>query len=56
MHGLSPVDIYKRSEDGAHKQITFRLSIASYERTLTDNEVNKLLDEVAEAAKEQFGA
>lgn len=49
---LSPIDIYQRSDDEAHKQITLRLSIASYERTLTDEEIAKLLDEVATAAKD----
>ncbi len=53
---LTPLDIYQRQEDQAHKQIAFRLSITSYERTLTDEEVNSLLDQVAAAAKEQFGA
>lgn len=53
---LTPVDIYQREDDQDHKQITLRLSIASYERTLTDQEVNKLLDQVAQTAKESFGA
>ena len=55
-HMLGPVDIYQRPDDTAHKQITLRLSIASYERTLTDSEVNTLLDRVADAAHEQLGA
>ncbi len=53
---LDPVDIYQREDDKAHRQITLRLSIASYERTLTDDEVNKLLDQVAAAAKQKLGA
>ena len=53
---LNPIDIYQREDDTAHKQITFRLSIASYERTLTDAEVARLLDEVAATAQEKFGA
>ncbi|HVV26205.1 MAG TPA: phenylalanine--tRNA ligase subunit beta [Candidatus Saccharimonadales bacterium] len=53
---LEPRDIFQRQDDKAHKQVTFRLEIASYERTLTDPEVNKLLDEVAKAAAEKFGA
>jgi phenylalanyl-tRNA synthetase beta subunit len=48
---LVPVDIYQRPDDTDHKQITLRLSLASYERTLTDTEVNDHLDKVAEAAK-----
>jgi phenylalanyl-tRNA synthetase beta chain len=55
-HSLSPVDIYQRDDDKSHKQITFRLELASYERTLTDQEVNSLLDRVAEAAQQKFGA
>ncbi len=55
-HTLTPVDIYQREDDSAHKQITLRLSLASYERTLTDQEVNKLLEQVAESAKQQFNA
>jgi len=55
-HSLGPIDIYQREDDPGHKQITLRLSIASYERTLTDQEVNNLLDQVAQAAKEKFNA
>jgi phenylalanyl-tRNA synthetase beta chain len=53
---LVPVDIYQRPDDTDHKQITLRLSLASYDRTLTDTEVNDLLDKVAEAAKTDLQA
>lgn len=53
---LQALDIYQREDDPAHKQITFRLSIASYEKTLTDTEVSKLLDAAAGAAREKLGA
>lgn len=53
---IQPLDIYQREDDSSYKQITFRLTIASYERTLTDKEVQSLLDRVAAAAHEQFGA
>jgi len=53
---LTPVDIYQRQDNTEHKQITFRLSIANYDRTMTDSEVNTLLDKVAETAKAKFGA
>jgi len=53
---LSPVDIYQRPDDTAHKQITLRLTISSFERTLKAEEVNTLLDTVAGKAKERFGA
>jgi phenylalanyl-tRNA synthetase beta chain len=53
---LVPVDIYQREDDLEHKQITFRLSIASYDRTLTDSEVNSLLDSTAAAANTKLQA
>ncbi len=49
---LEPLDIYQREDDSEHKQVTFRLTIASYERTLTDAEVGKLLDMVAAEVSE----
>jgi phenylalanyl-tRNA synthetase beta subunit len=54
--GISPVDIYQRPDDKEHKQITFRLNLASRERTLTDNEVNALVQRVSLAVTEKFGA
>jgi phenylalanyl-tRNA synthetase beta chain len=53
---LSPLDIYKRDDDNNHKQITLRLDIASYEKTLTDQEINQLLKTVTIAATKEFGA
>lgn len=53
---VSPVDIYQREDDEAHKQITLRIELASNERTLTDAEVSKLLDQVAEKTEEQLKA
>lgn len=53
---LSPVDIYQRTDDTAYKQITLRISIASYERTLTDAEVARILDDIAASAKEALQA
>lgn len=55
-HTLSPLDIYQREDDREHKQVTLRLSIASYERTLTDDEVAKLLAGVADAAASELHA
>jgi phenylalanyl-tRNA synthetase beta chain len=56
LHTLKPIDIYQSDQDADHKNVTLRLSIASYERTLTAEEVNALLDRVADAAKETLGA
>jgi phenylalanyl-tRNA synthetase beta chain len=53
---LSPVDIYQREHDAQRRQVTLRLTIASYDRTLTDAEITKLLDIVATAAHTDFGA
>lgn len=48
---LIPLDIFQKEGDKEHKNVTFRLSIASFERTLTDLEVNLLLEKIAESAK-----
>ncbi len=53
---LNPVDIYQRPDDAEHKQVTLRLRVASFERTLKAEEVNGMLDAVADKAKERFGA
>ncbi|MGF7228785.1 MAG: phenylalanine--tRNA ligase subunit beta [Candidatus Saccharibacteria bacterium] len=53
---LRPIDIYQREDDPEHKQITFRLSIASFDKTMTDTEVSAMLDHVAGAAAETLGA
>jgi phenylalanyl-tRNA synthetase beta chain len=53
---LTPIDIYQRDDDQEHKQVTLRLAIASYDRTLTDVEVNTLLEQVAATMKDQFRA
>ncbi|MDB5166703.1 MAG: Phenylalanine-tRNA ligase beta subunit [Candidatus Saccharibacteria bacterium] len=53
---VEPLDIYQREDDPKHRQITFRISLASYDRTLTDAEVNRLLEELSVAAKDAFNA
>ncbi|HUC89432.1 MAG TPA: phenylalanine--tRNA ligase subunit beta [Patescibacteria group bacterium] len=55
-HKLSPLDIYQREGSQEYKQITLRLQIASFERTLTAVEVNNLLESVAAAAQQQLKA
>ena len=56
VHTLTPLDIYAAETDAGHKQVTFRVAIASYEQTLTDEEVNRYLDQVAHIAQEKVGA
>jgi phenylalanyl-tRNA synthetase beta subunit len=55
-YSLSPLGIYQSDADKEHKNITFRLEVASYQKTLTDKEVNGLLDMVVAAAHEKLGA
>lgn len=52
---LSTLGIYQ-PEQGQTKTITLRLKVASYERTLTDEEVGKYLDMIATATGEKTGA
>lgn len=53
---LVPLDIYQHGKKRTEKHISFRLTIASHQRTLTAGVVNQLLDELAAAAKNTFGA
>lgn len=53
---ILPIDIYQRSDDTGHKQVTFRLVVASYDKTLRDSEVAALLDVVARAAANSLQA
>lgn len=52
---LAPLSIYQKSASDKTKQIAFRLTIASYEKTLLASEVNKLLDDLA-GASQKFAA
>ncbi len=53
---LMPLSIYQSADTTAYKTITLRLVIASYDKTLTDQDVTQVLDTVAAAAKEKFDA
>jgi phenylalanyl-tRNA synthetase beta chain len=53
---LTPINIYKKNAESEEKRMSFRLKIASHEKTLITTEVNTLLDAVAAAAQERFGA
>ena len=53
---LSSLDIYKAKDSDNYKNVTLHFTIASYERTLTDAEVNKILDTIAAAAHAEFKA
>lgn len=45
-----PVDIYQKS-GSRHKNVTFRISVTAFNRTLTDKEVAAMLDRVAAVTK-----
>ncbi len=53
---LSPVDIFQRTDDQGHKQITLRLSVAHFQKTMRDSEVNTVLDAIAAAAHDALQA
>lgn len=53
---LKVVDRYQSPDSHGLVNITYRLELTSYEKTLRDTEVTKLLDDVALLAKEKFGA
>ncbi len=55
-HRMTPLDIYQRPDDTEHKQYAFRLNIASFAKTMTDPEVNTILDRLAAKAGQAFGA
>jgi phenylalanyl-tRNA synthetase beta chain len=54
--GLRPLSIYRSDEDRDHTQLSYRLSIASNDKTLTDAEVASLLEKVAKAAVDKLHA
>lgn len=53
---LTALDIYQSQDDASSKNVSFRLTIASLERTLKSSEVNDLLDAIAKTAEKEFGA
>lgn len=53
---LEPLDIYQRQDNANQRHISFRLTLASYERTLTDVEVTALMERLVEAAHVSLGA
>jgi len=53
---LGPIDIFQKDKDPDHKQVSLRLWISAFDRTLTADIVNDLLDKASEKAKKKFGA
>ncbi|MGB3945857.1 MAG: phenylalanine--tRNA ligase subunit beta [Candidatus Saccharimonadales bacterium] len=52
---ISPISIYQPPSE-QKKTVTFRFVVTSYEKTLTDNEVSKMLEKYAERAKLECSA
>jgi phenylalanyl-tRNA synthetase beta chain len=53
---LAPLNIYQAKEDMEHKTITLRLRIANHEKTLTDKDVNVIMDQIAAAEHASYNA
>jgi phenylalanyl-tRNA synthetase beta chain len=53
---LQPLDIFQKENDKSHKHTTWRIILWHPERTLTTEETNRLLSQVAEAAAKQIKA
>jgi phenylalanyl-tRNA synthetase beta chain len=51
-----PIDIFQRPNDKLHKQTTWRIKLWHPERTLKTEEINQLLDKMAEKASKELGA
>ncbi len=50
LSNLQPTSIYQSPDDLDHKNITFRYSVASHDKTMTDTEVSAMLDAATTAA------
>lgn len=55
-YSLTPISIYQPDLTSDFKNYTFHFKITDYKRTLKDEEVNHLLDLLAQAASQQFKA
>lgn len=53
---VSSVGVYQAQDDPAHKTITLHVECSSYEKTLSDSELNVVLDYAADRASEALGA
>ncbi|HVX58532.1 MAG TPA: phenylalanine--tRNA ligase subunit beta [Candidatus Saccharimonadales bacterium] len=56
LYEMETLDIFQREDDKKHQQITWHVSLSHPERTLTTEEVNKLLDELAKTAHDKLDA
>ena len=55
-YAISTIDIFQKPNDKRHKQTTWRINLWHPDRTLTTEEVNKLLGIIADSAKKKLKA
>lgn len=53
---IGALDIFQKEDDPSHKQVTFRLLISAYDRTLTSELINKLIDTISNNMLEKLSA
>ena len=53
---VNPTSIYQAKLTDNTKNITYRIKISNFERTLTDKEINKLLDKVSSNLDQKLDA
>lgn len=53
---VRPLSIFQKEDEMEHKQLSFRITLSSYVKTMTSEEANRVLQEVAQAAADKFGA
>ncbi|BAF69774.1 phenylalanine--tRNA ligase subunit beta [Nitratiruptor sp. SB155-2] len=51
-----PVDIYEDESLGDKKSVTIRFAIQSFEKTLTEEEISKILEKILKILQEEIGA
>lgn len=56
LFNIQPLSVYQADDDNAKKTITTRIRFTSHDKTLSDKEAGKFMDEIAEAAHKEFGA
>ena len=53
---LEPLTIYQSEDDAAQKTITWRLTFTSLTRTLVDNDITPVMQQIERAVKDAWGA
>ena len=53
---IEPLTIYQSEDDAAQKTMTWRLTFTSHERTLTDKDIEPVMQQIERVAKDAWGA